>query len=269
MRSSTLAVFGLVLVNSTSAHYFFGRLILDGKWTDTWSYIRQISPSPTVPNTDQHPGFAFVAPNLDPNSLDVRCGRNASTLHSRVQVATVTAGDTVGFGVGEAPLNESPYMYHPGFASAWLSRAPDGDLDSYTGDGDWFKIFSFVMPSEQSRDWASPEWAPSRDAFKSLWGTFMLDSANFTIPATTPAGKYLLRYEHIFPNKEDAQYYVNCAHIEVLNSGTAGNPAPLVKIPGVYRRGQPDVYFSTYDLALATNFNLSLFAPPQPEVWRG
>jgi hypothetical protein len=99
----------------------------------------------------------------------------------------MTAGDTVGFGVGEAPLNESPYMYHLGFASTWLSRAPDDNLDSCSGDGDWSKIFSFVMPSEQSRDWASQEWAPYKDAFKSIWGTFMLDSANFTIPATTLA----------------------------------------------------------------------------------
>lgn len=67
-------------------------------------------------------------------------------------------------------------MYHPGFASAWLSRVPDGDLEASKGDGDWYKIFSLVQPSEQSHDWSSPEWAPSKDMFKSLWGTYLLDS---------------------------------------------------------------------------------------------
>ena len=67
-------------------------------------------------------------------------------------------------------------MYHPGFASAWLSRDPNDDLEAYTGDGDWFKIFELVQPTDQSRDWSSPEWAPRKDIFKSLWGTYLMDS---------------------------------------------------------------------------------------------
>lgn len=75
----------------------------------------------------------------------------------------------------ETPGDER-YMYHPGFASAWLSRDVNEDLESYTGDGDWFKIFELVQPTEQSRDWNSPEWAPRKDIFKSLWGTYLMDS---------------------------------------------------------------------------------------------
>jgi len=31
-------------------------------------------------------------------------------------------------------------MYHPGAAQIYLSRAENGDLENYNGDGSWFKI---------------------------------------------------------------------------------------------------------------------------------
>lgn len=151
-------------------------------------------------------------------------------------------------------------MYHPGFASAWLSPSPVDDLNEYQGDGDWFKILSVTGRTEQSIDFTDPAWAPYYDYFKSVWGTFLLNSVsislsgwplvadmlnsqyNFTIPATTPPGKYLLRFEHIFPNVVDAQWYPNCAHIEVVNGGSVGTPGPLVQIPGVYERGQSGMF---------------------------
>lgn len=58
----------------------------------------------------------------------------------------------------------------------------------------------------------------------------------------------MLRFEHIYPNriirKDDpimgAQWYPNCAHVEIVNEGTViGKPSPLVKFPGVYKFGQP------------------------------
>lgn len=93
----------------------------------------------------------------------------------------------------------------------------------------------------------------------------------------------------------DAQYYVGCAHVEILNpSADVGTPGPLVKIPGVYERGQPgmytyllwrvlpgvfwqgysadlgfrvDVYFSSYDVVMKYNYDVSKWTPPKPEVW--
>ena len=152
-------------------------------------------------------------------------------------------------------------MYHPGFASAWLSKAPGDDVDAYKGDGDWFKILQVVGRTGQSANLSDP--TIGHDPAKIMWGTFNSDSVscvfspctlapfirgsglifvllqwNFTIPATTPPGKYLVRFEHIFPNVVDAQFYLACAHIEIKNSGQVGTPGPLVKIPGVYQRGQ-------------------------------
>ncbi|KAI9899865.1 hypothetical protein N3K66_004127 [Trichothecium roseum] len=213
--------------------------------------------------------FAMVAPNTDPDSLDLRCGRNASTAWSQPKTAVVQAGDRVGFAAGDPMLKGDlkPWMYHPGYASAWLSKTPDGvDLNSYDGDGDWFKILNVTGRTEQSLDYSLPENEGFYDQLKSRWGTFRLDSYNFSIPAATPAGSYLLRFEHIFPNPVDAQFYVNCAHIEVQNpAGSDAEPGPVAKIPGVYERGQPDIYFSSYDIELEED--IINFVQPGPQVW--
>jgi len=43
----------------------------------------------------------------------------------------------------------------------------------------------------------------------------------FTIPMTTPPGKYLLRIEHFQPHQSlnKTQWYVNCAQIDVIGPG--------------------------------------------------
>ncbi|KAI0856166.1 lytic polysaccharide monooxygenase [Xylaria cubensis] len=253
------------LLGSVQAHYLFGRLILDGQWTKTWEYIREIQP-----RIDSIPELALVYPMTDPDSVDLRCGRNASDFQGAVKTATVQAGDLVGIAAGEPMLagDIKPWMYHPGFASAWLSKAPSDDLDAYTGDGDWFKILSVTNRTEQSLNFSDPWAAQYYDQFKAIWGTYRLDSYNFTIPKTTPPGKYLLRFEHIFPNRVDAQFYVSCAQIEVTNpNANVGTPAPLVKIPGIYKRDQSDVYFDVYGYALANNYSADNFVAPAPVVW--
>lgn len=69
-------------------------------------------------------------------------------------------------------------MYHPGFASAWLSKSPTDDLDSYTGDGDWFKILSVTGRTDQSLNFSDPENAVYYDPYKAPWGTFRVDSVS-------------------------------------------------------------------------------------------
>lgn len=94
--------------------------------------MREISPKE---NADA--SLALPYPNTDPTSLDLRCGRNASLGWSKPKVATVKAGDVVGFGAGEPMLPglDKARMYHPGFGSAWLSRSDREDLNDYAGDG--------------------------------------------------------------------------------------------------------------------------------------
>ncbi|KAI0397805.1 lytic polysaccharide monooxygenase [Xylariaceae sp. FL0594] len=266
MKSFAAPLLVASLLGCAQAHFLFGRLILNGHWTKTWEYIREVQPKP-----DADADLALIYPQTEPQSIDLRCGRNASDFTGTVKTATVLAGDTIGFAAGEPMLkgDVKPWIYHAGITSAWLSKAPSDDLDAYTGDGDWFKILSVTGRTAQSLDYSDPANAGYFDEFKSLWGTYRLDSYNFTIPKATPPGKYLLRFEHIFPQEVDTQFYVNCAQIEVLENPNGGveAPAPVVRIPGVYTRGQPDVYFATYLYSLTHNNSIESYVAPAPAVW--
>ncbi|KAK7184610.1 fungal cellulose binding domain-containing protein [Paraphaeosphaeria sporulosa] len=239
--------------------------IFDNQTTTPFEYIRAVSPIPSSPSSH------IYDPNTNPHSPDLICGRNASLGWSHPKVASVTAGDEVGFFV-DVGLTVPPSMYHPGFASAWLSRmegGSQGELDDYQGERGWYKIHQTAGRTSQSVNFDDPTNKPYYDATKALWGTFRSTSWTFTIPASTPPGKYLVRWEHIFPNPQDAQFYVNCAHVEVINDRTGVEPGEdyKVKIPGVYTRGQKDVYFSSYDYGLEGS--LDGFVPPKPGVWQG
>lgn len=84
-----------------------------------------------------------------------------------------------------------------------MSKAPDDDLENYHGDGDWFKI---------------AYWGPSSDT---VWSSYDQKYLNFSIPKTTPPGKYLLRMEQFWPLKpaSSIQWYVNCAQVNVVGPG--------------------------------------------------
>jgi hypothetical protein len=65
---------------------------------------------------------------------------------------------------------------------------------------------------------------------------------NFTIPATTPPGLYILRVSSIYPNTRynAAQFYVNCAQVEIVGAGGAGSePGPKVGFPGAFGLNDP------------------------------
>src|SRR6185295_8728628 len=100
------------------------------------------------------------------------------------KTAIINAGDTVGFGVGEPVIHgpgvevkETGTIYHPGYGSAWMSKAPSDDLDGYDGSGEWFKILQIAGPTEQSRNFTGRDdydFEPTGP----LWGTYEVDSVS-------------------------------------------------------------------------------------------
>lgn len=117
-------------------------------------------------------------------------------------------------------------IYHNGPGQAYLSRSPNSDLDHYEGDGEWFKIGSFGAKND------------------SYWITRDQTGMNFTIPPSTPPGRYLLRVEHLYvrPAFNTTQFYIACAQVEIMGSG-GGTPGPMVKFPGVYNLTDPGKSF--------------------------
>lgn len=71
----------------------------------------------------------------------------------------------------------------------------------------------------------------------------------FTIPAATPNGDYLVRFEHIGLHVANsvgaAQFYLSCGQITITGGG-GGTPGPLVAFPGAYSATDPGILISIY-----------------------
>ncbi|KFA66208.1 hypothetical protein S40285_05094 [Stachybotrys chlorohalonatus IBT 40285] len=219
MHLLAAAVVAAAIVPSVLAHYNFEALIHQGRETAPYAYVRRVK------NVN--------SPILDVRSSDIIC--NQGGIDDDVLAATgtyrVAAGDEVGFKINE-------YLGHPGPLAVYLSRAPNGNVQTYKGDGDWFKIYQ-ATTSNLTAD-------PIH------WASFVgggVRSFTFTLPRQLPSGQYLMRAEHLALHGAgtfgQAQFYMGCAQIEVTNGGT-GTPGPLVRFPGAYTGYEPGILINMY-----------------------
>ncbi|KAF2185672.1 lytic polysaccharide monooxygenase [Zopfia rhizophila CBS 207.26] len=232
-----------------------------------------------LPEQAPHPEYdRRLDPLYNVESVDVRCNRGGSTAGQGVETAIVLAGDEVGFGIA----NDSSFMslgrggriFHAGPGQAYLSKAL-ADLETYEGDGDWFKIGQYGP--KDAKDWV-------------LNGTQYW--MNFTIPKTTPPGKYLMRVEHMFPYAPAMlQFYISCAHVQIVGPGggempvvcrcvadltrtCVEMPSPLVKFPGAYKMNDSNIAILPEHAQFpGEGHERNLFSPkwvnPGPAVWTG
>jgi hypothetical protein len=85
--------------------------------------LRKISPQSTA-NGVLETDYDYIIPVVNPSSLDLRCGRNASTAWSKPDVAVIRAGDTVGFAVNTSvglPIEGAPVMPWDVCANSYIS----------------------------------------------------------------------------------------------------------------------------------------------------
>ncbi|KAJ5732441.1 glycosyl hydrolase family 61-domain-containing protein [Penicillium malachiteum] len=206
----------LASIPGALSHYFFPYFIDNGNVTDYYEYVREDTQ-----------GYMPWKGNYDSN--DLRCNTDSFQYASRTDVYKVNAGDTIGFGT-----NFGAQIEHPGPMQVYLSKAP-GDIHDYDGSGDWFKIWE-LGPTSFSSDGIE-------------WGVTGRSNFTFPLPKETPPGHYLVRIEHIALHGAGdfggAEFYFNCAQIEVESDSTA-IPEPVVKIPGVYDGYEPGILFYMY-----------------------
>jgi len=213
-----------------------------------------------------------LAPIIGPDDANITCGRAAFLAAPKTETADILAGSEVGFRVSTDGYgnrdenfyspggNTYPIVWHPGPAQVYLSRAPNDDLQSYQGDGDWFKV-AYAGPTDDGH-----------------WSIYPQKSdVNFTIPRTTPPGKYLMRIENMFPTNQDnyQQFYVNCAFVNIMGPG-GGDPssAGFARFPGTYKPEDPGLLVPLeQDMGNGRykpeELKLMQYKPPGPAVWRG
>lgn len=111
-------------------------LLVNGTESPAWKYVRDVAPQ-----WDNHRGdYDKVSPQEDINSPNITCGRDAFKFAAVTETADVIAGSEVGFRVSYDGNGKYGNFWHPGPAQVYLSRATNDELESYRGDGDWFKI---------------------------------------------------------------------------------------------------------------------------------
>ncbi|CAI6264403.1 unnamed protein product [Periconia digitata] len=267
MILKTIAALG-ALASFTSAHIVIPHLLVDKKDTGLWKHVLEVSaPDETWTGPYYYPGLIIPLEAYD--SLDgenITCGRAAFNSLGKTEIADVVAGEEIGFKTwyevdnGEPWTAETTYsFYHTGPAQVYLSRAPNDDLKSYHGDGDWFKV-AYAGP-KNSKSWELD--GPHRNDF------------NFTLPRTTPPGAYLMRFEYIYVTAfNTTQFYVSCALVNVKSPGPSvepGKPAGFARFPGTYKIEDPGITVprSQDRINGGVEVNLLEYKPPGPPVWEG
>ncbi|KAF1946930.1 hypothetical protein EJ02DRAFT_418272 [Clathrospora elynae] len=222
-QSAALALLASMMPMA-SAHYFFDKLVVNGKASPDFirANTRPIAYMPTK--------WINTFDNTTPDSTDFRCNVGATNVGAK-NTAKVNAGDELAMTLGVGAK-----MEHPGPAQVYMSKAPT-TAGAYDGSGDWFKIHQETMVN------------PGADPKTVAWSTWSKDRVTFTIPAGVPDGEYLVRAEHIGlhgAHGGQAEFYYGCAQVSVSGGNGSLPTADLVKIPGVYKKADPEVNFSVW-----------------------
>jgi hypothetical protein len=222
-QSAVLALFASMMPMA-SAHYFFDKLVVNGQASPDFvrSNTRPIAYMPTK--------WKNTFDNTTPDSTDFRCNVGATNKAAK-GTAKVKAGDSLAMTLGVGAK-----MEHPGPAQVYMSKAPT-TAAAYDGSGDWFKIHQETMKDAKA------------DIKTVAWSTWGKDRVSFKIPAGVPDGEYLVRAEHIGlhgAHGGEAEFYYGCAQVSVSGGSGSLPTANLVKIPGVYKKADPEVNFSVW-----------------------
>jgi hypothetical protein len=226
--SASALVFGAV-AQVASAHYFFDTNIVGGVAQPQFKFSSN-------PAADIRDGSTADGP-------DIVCNQGAAKAGSTA-VMTVNAGEEI-----KLKLGVGAKFQHPGPALVYMSKAPTGDVKSYDGSGDWFKIFQEGV-------------CGNGDFTSTAWCTYNRDTVAAKIPKDTPNGEYLVRVEHIGVHRSHVnqpEHYVSCMQVKVQGGGS-GTPGPMVKFPGAYKATDPYANFSIYN-------GKKDFPFPGPAVW--
>ncbi|KAE8442629.1 hypothetical protein EG329_002986 [Mollisiaceae sp. DMI_Dod_QoI] len=229
-----LSIVCSALVAAVNAHYTFPALIANGATTAEWQYVRQWT------------GYQSNAPVTDVSSVNIRCNVGAQDKSAPLTM-TVAAGSTVGF-TAKADIS------HPGPMLWYMAKVPEGKTAAtWDGSGDvWFKIYQ-----------DGPNFGRKRGL---TWPSQGATSQSIKLPASLPAGEYLIRVEHIALHSASAaggaQFYISCGQLNVTGAG-GGVPSPLVAFPGAYKPTDPGLMINIY-YPVPTSYT-----QPGPPVWKG
>jgi len=237
-----LVAFTALAVSQVAAHggvlsYGFGGTIYQG-----W----QPYDSPTGQTSIQRPWSSYN-PIQGATTASLSCNDDG-TAGALQLTATVPAGTEI-----TAYWNQVwPHPYGPQLT--YLAACPSSGCTGVNSNTlQWFKIDESGLLS--GTVYAGSWGAGQMIAQNSSWTT--------KIPTTVPSGYYMIRFETIALHSMPAQFYPECAQIEITNGGTlAPTAAELVTFPGGYSDTDPGLDIDIYSNEAQTTTTYTIPGPP-------
>ncbi|KAL2129687.1 hypothetical protein VTI74DRAFT_7442 [Chaetomium olivicolor] len=198
------------------------------------------------------------SPIQDVNHADFACNTNLQLKDSTV--IKVPAGAKVGawwqheIGGGSGPNDpDNPIAKsHKGPIQVYLAKV-DSAATTGTSGLKWFKI--------AERGLNNGVWAVDEMISNNGWHYF-------DMPSCVAPGQYLMRVEllalHSASSPGGAQFYMECAQIEVTGSGTNTGAGSTVSFPGAYPANDPGIVLSIYDSSGQPNNGGRAYPIPGP-----
>ncbi|KAJ7235582.1 glycosyl hydrolase family 61-domain-containing protein [Mycena rebaudengoi] len=186
-------------------------------------------------------------PILDPTSSTLACNDDGTSGALQL-TATVKAGTPI-----TAYWNQ--VWPHPqGPMLTYLGKCPGTTCTGVNAATlKWFKIdhAGLLSGTVFNGTWASGKMIAQNSSWTS------------TIPATVPNGNYLLRFETIALHSLPAQFYPECAQIQITGGGTLEpTSAQLVSFPGAYSSTDPGLSINIYTNEAQTQTTYPIPGPP-------
>ncbi|KAJ7581555.1 glycosyl hydrolase family 61-domain-containing protein [Mycena floridula] len=186
-------------------------------------------------------------PILSPTDPTLACNDDGTS--SALQLsATVAAGTKItGYWNQIWPHNTGPML-------TYMAQCPGTTCTGVNANSlKWFKVdqSGLISGTIGSGTWAAGVMINQNSSWTS------------TIPATIPAGPYMIRWETIALHSLPAQFYPECAQLIVTGGGNvAPTSAQLVTFPGAYSSSDPGLIVDLYSNQSQTQTNYTIPGPP-------
>ncbi|KAH8115370.1 glycosyl hydrolase family 61-domain-containing protein [Phellopilus nigrolimitatus] len=239
---SSLAVLSSIAVSQVAAHGG----VLSYSWAGEWYWGWEPYDTPTGQTTIQRPWSSYN-PITDATDSTLACNDDGTSGALQL-TGTVAAGTAI-----TAYWNQVwPHAYGP--MLTYLAQCPGSSCTGADASSlQWFKIDEAGLLSGTVYDgyWGDGQMI----AQNSSWTT--------TIPSTVPSGNYLIRFETIALHSMPAQFYPECAQIEITNGGSlAPTSTELVTFPGAYSNNDPGLNIDIYSNAAQSETTYVIPGPP-------
>ncbi|KAI5120273.1 hypothetical protein M0805_005330 [Coniferiporia weirii] len=242
---TSLAVLSVTAVSQVAAHGG----VLSYAWSGQWYWGWQPYDTPTGQTTIQRPWSSYN-PITDATVSTLACNDDGTSGALQL-TGTVSAGTAI-----TAYWNQVwPHPYGP--MLTYLANCGGSTCTGVNANSlEWFKIDEAGLLSGTVYDgsWGAGQMI----AQNSSWTT--------TIPSTVPSGNYLIRFETIALHSMPAQFYPECAQIQITNGGSlapSGDELPSqVKFPGAYSNNDPGLNIDIYSNAAQTETTYVIPGPP-------